>query len=159
MTSADNVIVAVLVLGFILWRQLRPRAVREDSPFRLMLVLGVVGVADVAGFADGHHVTGAAWTLLAASLMVGAVLGVMRGASVRIWRRDGVLVRQGGAVTVALWVAGLGVHVLVDVVINGVDRSAAGIGTDAILLYLAVALAAQRLVTLTRAQHLAAAAA
>jgi len=103
--------------------------------------------------------SGAAWTLLAASLMVGAVLGVMRGASVRIWRRDGVLVRQGGAVTVALWVAGLGVHVLVDVVIHGVDRSAAGIGTDAILLYLAVALAAQRLVTLTRAQHLAAAAA
>jgi hypothetical protein len=78
-TSADNLIVAVLVLGFILWRQLQPRAVREDSPYRLMLVLGVIGV---------------------------------------------------------------------------VDRSASGVGADAILLYLGVALAAQRFATLSRAERL-----
>ena len=157
MTTAANLIVAVLVLGFILWRQLQPREVREDSPYRLMLVLAVIGVVDLIGFAGDHHVTAVAWTLLAASLVIGAFFGVMRGALVHIWRRDGVLVRQGNAVTVVLWVVGLGVHVLVDLLINGVDRSASGVGANAILLYLGVALAAQRVVTLSRAHHLAAA--
>ena len=157
MSSADNLIVAVLVLGFILWRQLQPRAVREDNPYRLMLVLGVVGVVDLVGFADHHRVNALAWSLLAASLVVGCLFGVLRGETVRIWRRDGVLMRQGNAITVVLWVAGLGVHVLADLLIDGVDRSASGIGADAILLYLGVALAAQRFATLTRARQRASA--
>jgi hypothetical protein len=70
-----------------------------------------------------------------------------------IWRRDGVLMRQGNAVTVVLWVAGLGIHVLADLMINGVDSSASGIGADAILLYLGLALAAQSFATLNRAQR------
>ena len=157
MTSADNVIVAVLVLAFVLWRQLQPREVREDSPYRLMLLLGVVGIVDLVGFADSHHVNAMAWSLLAASLVVGCILGVMRGETVHIWRRDGVLVRQGNALTVLLWAAGLAVHVLVDLMINGVDGSASGIGATAILLYFGVALAAQRFTTLNRAERLAAA--
>ena len=150
-SSADDLIVAALVLGFILWRQLQPRSVREDSPYRLVLVLGVVGVVDLVGFADAHHVNAMAWSLLAASLVVGCLFGVLRGETVHIWRRDGVLVRQGNAITVVLWAAGLGIHVLVDELINGVDSSASGIGADTILLYLGVALAAQRFTTLRRA--------
>jgi hypothetical protein len=153
MSSADNLIVAVLVLGFILWRQLQPRAVREDSPYRLMLVLGVIGVVDLVGFARDHHVNALAWSLLAASVVVGCLLGVLRGETMHIWRRDGVLMRQGNAVTVVLWVAGLGIHVLADLMINGVDSSASGIGADAILLYLGLALAAQSFATLNRAQR------
>ncbi|MGC4112401.1 MAG: hypothetical protein QM747_18670 [Nocardioides sp.] len=155
MTVSDNLIVGVLVLGFILWRQLQPRAVREDQPYRLMLVLGVIGVVDLVGFAGSHRVTPVAWALLAVSLGIGAAFGVTRGALVHIWRRDGVLVRQGNAVTAMLWIAGLVVHVLVDVLINGVDHAASGIGADAILLYLGVALAAQRYMTLNRAERLA----
>ena len=156
MTSAGNLILAVLLLGFILWRQLQPRQVREDSPYRLMLVLAVIGVVDLLGFADDHHVTVLAWTLLGASLLLGAFFGMMRGALVPIWRRDGVIVRQGNAVTVVLWVVGIAVHVLADMLINGVDRSASGAGADTILLYLGIALAAQRIVTMSRARHVAA---
>ena len=91
--------------------------------------------------------------MLAASLVVGCLFGVLRGETVHIWRRDGVLVRQGNAITVVLWVAGLGIHVLVDLLINGVDSSASGIGANTILLYLGVALAAQRFTTLRRAEE------
>jgi hypothetical protein len=156
MTSAGNLILAALLLGFILWRQLQPREVRQDSQYRLMLVLAVIGVVDLIGFADDPHVTALAWTLLAASLLLGAFFGVMRGALVPISRRDGVIVRQGNAVTVVLWVIGLAVHVFADMLIKGVDRSASGVGADTILLYLGIALAAQRIVTLSRARHLAA---
>ena len=154
MGSADNLAVAALVLALVLWRQLRPREVREDNANRLLLVLGVVGMVELVEFADDHRVTALAWTLVGASLLVGAVFGLMRGASVRIWRRDGVLVRQGTLVTVALWGVGIGIHLLVDLAISGVDSAAAGIGSTALLLYLGIALAAQRLVTLNRAAQL-----
>jgi hypothetical protein len=154
-TSADNLIVAALVLGLILWRQLQPRAVREDSPYRLMVILAVVGVADLVAFAGQHHVDPLAWALLVASLAVGAGFGVMRGVSVHVWRRDGVLVRQGNAVTVLLWGIALAVHLLVDRAIDGVDSQATGLGSTALLLYLGVALAAQRFATLSRAQQAA----
>ena len=152
MTSADNVIVAVLVLGFILWRQLQPREVREDSPYRLMLILGVVGVADLIGFAGDHHVSPLAWALVVGSLAVGAGFGVMRGVTVHVWRHNGVLVRQGNAITVLLWAIALAVHLLVDHAIDGADSQATGLGSTALLLYLGVALAAQRFATLSRAR-------
>ena len=156
MPSADNLLVAALVLALILWRQLQPREVREENAYRLMLILGVAGVVELVRFADDHRVTALAWALVGASLAVGAAFGLMRGATVRIWRRDGVLVRQGTLVTVALWAVGIGVHLLVDAAVSGVDSSADGIGSTAILLYLGIALAAQQLVTLNRAAQLAA---
>jgi hypothetical protein len=116
---------------------LHARAVREEAPYRLKLVLLVVGIVELAGFADDHRMTVAAWALVGGGLAVGAGFGVARGATVRIWRRDGVLLRQGNPVTVVLWVIGLGVHGAVDLAV--------------------IALAAQRLSTLNRARHLAAA--
>jgi len=155
MSSADNLIVAAVVLGFVLWRQLQPRDVREDSPYRLMLLLGAVGAVDLVGFADDHRVSALAWALVGASLAAGLVLGLLRGTTVRIWRREGVLVRQGTPATVALWGVGLGIHALADLAINGIDSSARGIGSTSILLYFGIALAAQRFATLYRAADLA----
>jgi hypothetical protein len=153
-TPLDNVLVALVVLGIIVVRQLQPRAVRGDRPYLLMLVLGVVGVVDLVGFASEHRVGAAAWTLLLAGLVAGAGFGVARGSLVHVWAQGSVAMRQGNAITVVLWIAGLGVHLLLDLLIDGVDHAAAGIGTDTVLLYLAVALAAQRYVTLRRADQL-----
>jgi hypothetical protein len=153
-TSLDNALMALVVLGLIVVRQLQPRAVRSDRPYLLMLVLGVVGLVDLVGFTSAHRVSVAAWVLLLGGLLVGAGFGVARGALVHVWRQGSVAMRQGNAITVVLWLAGLGVHLVLDLLIDGVDRGAAGIGTDTILLYLAVALAAQRFTTIRRAQHL-----
>jgi hypothetical protein len=154
MSSTSSLLVGALVLAFVLWRQLQPRAVREESPFRLMVILGVLGVVELVSFAGNHSVNGAAWALLAASIVVGGGFGIVRGLTVRIWRENGVLLRQGTVVTVLLWAVGLGIHVLVDVAITGVDSTASGLGSTGILLYLGVTLAAQRFVTLNRAAHL-----
>lgn len=150
MQNASNVVIAVLVLALIVVRQLRPRSVNEGQPYRLMVALGLVGLVELIGFSGRHAIRPIAWLLLGVSLLGGMGLGAVRGALVHIWRRDGVLIRQGNWLTAVLWVGGLAIHLGIDAVIGRVDSSAAGLGQVAVLLYLGLALAAQRYVTLRR---------
>jgi hypothetical protein len=147
----DNTLVFVAVFALILWRQVRVRTVREERPFLLMGALAVVGVLETRSFADSHPVSAEAWALLTVSLVVAAGLGVVRGLQLRVWRADGTLLQRGTALTVLLWVLGLAVHLGIDGVIDAVDGPARGIGLASLLLYLGVALAAQRAVVLQRA--------
>jgi hypothetical protein len=152
---AANIVIALLVLALILVRQLRKRTVREASPYRIMAILAIIGLVETVQFQKDHTIGGAAWGILVASLAVGAGFGALRGMTVHVWREDGVLYRQGNAMTVVLWIVGLGLHIAADVLIGHADASAKGLGDTAILLYLAVTLGAQQFYVLERAQHLA----
>jgi len=153
-SDQSNLLVAGLVLVLIIVRQLRPRPVREERPYTIIAILAVVGVVETVDFARGTSVSAAAWALLALSLAVALGFGALRGATVHVWRVDGVLTRQGNAVTIALWLVGLAVHIGVDRLIEHADSDAQGLGYSSLLLYLAVTLAAQRVVTLERARRM-----
>ncbi|HET6152514.1 MAG TPA: hypothetical protein VFE15_06125 [Marmoricola sp.] len=150
-----NVAVPALILVLIVSRQLQPRPVREDSPFRLLIILAVVGAVEVGQYAQGTTVPAGAWALLAISVVIGAGFGALRGALVHVWRKDGDLFRQGNAMTIVLWVVGLAIHFGIDAVIAHTSHAARDLGNDGVLLYVALALAAQRWVTLHRAWSLA----
>ena len=154
MRSAANIVIGVLVLAWILYRQLRPRAVREDSPYRVMAILAIIGVLELAQFSNDHRVPSEAWAYLVVSLVIGAGFGVLRGRYVHVWRQDGVLTRQGNVSTIVLWVVGIAIHLGFDTLIGRTSSEAKGLASTAILLYLAIALAAQQYVTLRRAEHL-----
>jgi hypothetical protein len=149
-----NVLIALAVLALVLSRQLQKRRVREARPYRLILVLGVIGVVETAQFDQQHAVSAAGWGLLAASLALGAGLGALRGLTTHVWREDGVLYRQGDAITVMLWLVGIGLHLGLDLATGHVDHDAAGLGSSSVLLYLALTLGIQRVLVLERADHL-----
>ena len=155
--SVLNILLAVLVLTWILSRQLRARPLGEQRPYTLMVVLAAVGLYQVAQLAGHSSVSTAAYAALVAGLVSGAVFGCLRGRSIHLWRSDGVLVRQGNWFTLLLWVAGLALHLGLDeagVWISPRTAGAASLGTAGILLYIGVTLAAQRVATLARARHL-----
>ena len=155
MPSAANVLIALAVLALILSRQLRKRTVREAQPYRIVLILGVIGAIETTQFHRDHAISVGAWALLGLSLVIGAAFGAWRGVTVHVWRENGVLLRQGNAVTVVLWIVGLALHLGVDLAIKQVDASADGLGNSAVLLYLAITLGVQQLLVLERAEHLA----
>jgi hypothetical protein len=72
-------------------------------------------------------------------------LGAVRAMTVRLWREGGAVLARSQWVTVALWLAGFGIHA-------GVD-AAAHISSNSELLYIGVTWAAQRLVLSARARH------
>jgi len=140
-----NVVVTVLVLVFLLRRQLSARPLRERSVIGLVLVaLGLVGSAQ---FFAAHHPGAGDIALLALSLVIGCALAVVRALwTIRLWVRDGRTLRQGNALTALLWVVSLGQHLAVDKVVL------AGAGSATILLYFGVVLTVQRQVLVLRAR-------
>jgi hypothetical protein len=153
MSGALQVVIGIVVLGWILWNQLR---VRQFSPRRLRVaaILGVVGLVEVVSTAGAHPVSVTGWTLLVIGLVVGAALGLVRAATVRLWVRDGVVWTQGHALTAALWIVGIAVHIGLDVLARVVAPSADGVNASSVLLFIAVSLGVQGLMTLRRAQSL-----
>jgi hypothetical protein len=96
-----------------------------------------------------------AYVILVLSLAVGAVFGFLRAQVTAVWRGDdGVLVRQGNAVTVVLWIIGLALHIGIDLVLRRTTTAADQLGSVSLLLYLAVTVAAQRWVVTGKAAHL-----
>jgi hypothetical protein len=73
---------------------------------------------------------------------------------VRLWVRDGVVWTQGHALTAALWIVGIAVHIGLDVLARVVAPSADGVNASSVLLFIAVSLGVQGLMTLRRAQTL-----
>jgi hypothetical protein len=142
--------VGALILVLVLLRQVRVRPVPRVFQPRLPVVIGVIGLFEMFGYAGDHHVSSAAWLWVAGTLVVGALgLGVLRGLSMRVWTGNGWVLRQGGAVTMALWLVSLLVHFVGDA--GQGHAGAAGLEGASFLLYLGVTLCVQYYVVYRRA--------
>ena len=139
-----------VILILVLLRQVRVRPVPRVFQPRLPVVLGVIGLFEMASYAGNHHVSSTAWLWIAGTTLVGAIgLGALRGLSMRVWTGNGWVLRQGNALTMALWLVSLLVHFAGDSAGN--HAGAAGLAGASFLLYLGVTLAMQGYVVHRRA--------
>jgi hypothetical protein len=143
----------LLIAFYILSRQLRNRLVPRVLSLRLPVVLGVVGLVDLLGYTDNHHVTGGDWAWVLATLVVGAlILGAIRAFTVRVWTSNEWVVRQGTWVTMGLWVLSLALHFVSDV--GAAHGGAGNFEASSFLLYLAITYGVQNYVVHRRARPL-----
>jgi hypothetical protein len=150
-----SIIIGVAVVVLLLARQMQVRPVRDQSSVRIALVLGVIGVIELTNAAHGHKLGATTVAWLAAMIVVGAALGVVRAFTVKLWRVDeGLALRKGTLVTAVLWVVSLGAHFAME---NRIDASAkiSGFGASSLLLYLAITYGVQREVVRWRAAAVA----
>ncbi len=146
-----NLVIGVAVLALLIYRQLRARPVRGNQ--RLVLVLVVIGLIEAVQYMQKLHSVSVAIVALAGSLVLAAVFGAARAATVRLWMQDGQPWVQGNLLTAALWVLALAAHLGYDYLV-GQHKDIGGIGTATVVLYLAVSLGVQRLIVTLRAQRL-----
>jgi len=138
-----------LILILVLLRQVRVRPVRRVFQPRLPAVIGVIGLFEMFSYAGNHHVSSSAWWWVLGTLAVGAIgLGALRGISMRVWPGNGWVLRQGNAITMALWLATLLVHFAGDT--GQSHAGAAGLEGASFLLYLGVTLGVQNYVIYRR---------
>jgi hypothetical protein len=149
-----SIAIAVLVVALVCVRQLRTSPIREERGLVLYVLVFALGVLQTVTFLQHHSIGAAVLTLVLASLLVGLGLGALRGRLVHLWRVNGQLLRRGNAWTIGLWVIGLAIHLSIDLVGAGLDKSAEGFASSTILLYIGLALGAQRFVLLRRAKTL-----
>lgn len=141
-------VLGVLVLIFVLLRQIRAVPVPRTYTPRLPVVLGLIGLFTIASYTgDHHHIAASAWGWVVGTLVVGAIgLGALRAVSMRLWESNGWVVRLGGAATMALW--------LVTLIVHFVGAGASGLVEASFLLYLGLTLGVQQYVLVRRARPL-----
>lgn len=144
----SSLLLGIVVLGLLIWRQLVARPVRDG--FRVPLILGIIGVVELISFVKGKHVTGTLAAGLAGSLVLAAVFGAARAVVTKVWIQDGRAWRRGGWLAALLWVLALAAHLGYDQLVY----SRSSLGEVTILLYLAVSLLIQGVILQARAQRL-----
>lgn len=154
MTGA--LVLDALILAWLLYRQRKVRRVPPRLGLRFPVLLGVLGVLEVADYSHQHSLSPAVVGVLALSLAVAAVgLGVVRALTVQLRMVDGVALRQGTWLTVALWLVSLGLHFAADWWITDL-KGPGGLPSASLLLYLGVTYGVQKAVVHRRATALAA---
>jgi hypothetical protein len=148
---APGIVLAAAVLALLIYRQLIPRPV-SASTLRLLVILGVVGVLQTAQFLAHDHSGALTYAAVAGSLLLAAVFGALRAATVSIWLTGGQAWSKGTWLTACLWVAALAAHLGYDALIAH-GHGDSGLGTATVVLYLAVSLAFQRVIVLARAHR------
>lgn len=145
------IVLDVIVVALVLYRQRAVRLVRPRLHLRLPVILGVVGLVELASYAGNRHVPAAAVGVLALSFAVGAVvLGAVRALTVRLWRVEGMVLRQGTWWTILLWLASLALHYGAQAWIGALGGPG-GIVSASLLLWLGVTYGVQAAVVHRRA--------
>jgi hypothetical protein len=113
MVSTGLIVNGALVLAlvaFLLYRQTIARPVVARRLWLLPGILAVVGVV-VIGNVNTGTLSSTALTWIGTDLVISLALGAIRGCFVRIYERDGVMWRQGGVITVSLWLVAIAARV------------------------------------------------
>ncbi|MGC5166039.1 hypothetical protein [Luteimicrobium sp. DT211] len=147
MNGPAEVVVVLGVVGYLVVR----RMVGEPAEGRRMILLPVALVA--VGLTNLGHVALAPVSVgvLAASTVVSLLLGVLRGVSVRVFERDGVVWMRYTVTTVALLAANLALKLGTDLVLRALDRSAEHAVGQGLALTLGAGLLAEGAVVLSKA--------
>ncbi len=151
--SSFSYALGAIVLILVLLRQIRVVPVPRVYQPRLPIILGIIGLLELTSYAGGHHVSSSAWGWVLGTMLVGAVgLGALRGISMRVWKTNGWVVRQGTAVTMALWLVSLVVHFVGDA--GSTHSGGSGLLGASFLLYIGLTLGVQYYLVYRRAQPL-----
>jgi hypothetical protein len=151
--TAASLLIGVLVLGLVIYRQLIQRRVRSNM--RIVLVLAVIGLIETGQYLNGRHLDATLVAEILGSLVLAAVFGLARASTVKLFFRDGQWWSRGNWVTAILWVVSVAAHLGFDYLVGGRGAGSASFGNATILLYLAVTFAVQRMVVIARSQRMA----
>ncbi|HEX4253340.1 MAG TPA: hypothetical protein VH008_36100 [Pseudonocardia sp.] len=147
--NLSTVVIVVLALGWVISRNLKGRFVATDKPYRLPLILIVIGAIE---FGQAQPtITPVAVLVIGADLLLTAVFGVARGYSIGLGTRDGYLYQRGGALTLLLWALSIAVRVGLEFVAKGLGAGTAATAT--VLLTFGISLVVQALVLQNRVRE------
>ena len=144
MTLIEYAIGAV-ILGLVLIQQLRARPLRRVPVAGIFLA--AIGTAALMVLAIKHVISNGQLELILLSLAITASLGAARGLLTRLWREGQTVWRQGGYVTILLWMLAIAQHIAFDIVLPR------GVGLATLSLFFGVSLISQFIVAVIRTRN------
>lgn len=147
MSGPVEIVLIIAVVGYILARRL----LGEPAVAKRMLLLP--GVLTVIGFVD---LTKVAQTPLSVAFLVGTtvisiVIGLLRGASIRVFEKDGIVTMQYTVMTIVLWAINFAVKFGASFVLGMVDPTAEHASSSGLMLTLGAGMLVEGLAVLAKA--------
>jgi hypothetical protein len=147
MSGPVEIVLILAAVGYLLVRRLMGEPAQAKRMLVLPAVLSLIGLSDVSG----QVTTPLSLLFLVATAAISVVLGVLRGASMRISQRDGLAFVRYTGITVVLWVVNLAIKFGANLALGAIDpKDAVPVG-DSLLLTLGLGILAEGLVALYRA--------
>jgi hypothetical protein len=147
MNGTLQVVLVIAVIAYVLIRRLAGEPAEAKRMLILPAVLTVVGIANL----DDLTHSGTALLFLIGTLLISVVLGALRGASIRLSRREGIVFMRYTWVTVALWVANIAVKFGGNLLLGAIDKSGAAVLGNTVLLTVGAGMLLEGVVVLGRA--------
>ncbi|MCO5973796.1 hypothetical protein [Actinoallomurus soli] len=149
MSGPVEIILIIGAVGYILARRLLGEPAEAKRMLLLPAVLAVVGLTDLAKVSQSTVSIG----FLVATTALSLVLGLLRGASIRVFDRDGIVYLRYTVTTVVLWGINLAVRFGASVVLGVVDPTAAHAGSSGLMLTLGAGMVVEGLAVLSKAMR------
>jgi hypothetical protein len=146
MSGPLEVVLIIAAVGYVLFRRLAGEPAQLKRMLVLPAVLAVIGVSDL-------HVAGQTPTSIAfliGTTVLSLLLGALRGVSVRVEARNGVVFIRYTVTTVVLWVANLAIKFGGSFLLGAVDPAAAHAASTGLLFTLGAGMVAEGLVVLAK---------
>ncbi|ONI83145.1 DUF1453 domain-containing protein [Actinosynnema sp. ALI-1.44] len=147
MSGPVEIVLIVAVIGYVLVRRLLGEPVEAKRMLVLPAVLVGIGFFTVLK----EPQTAESIVFLVATTVLGVLLGVLRGASTRVFEKDGVVHLRYTAVTIVLWVANIAVKFAAGAVLAVVAPGAQQSTGNGMMLTLGAGLLAEGLAVLAKA--------
>jgi hypothetical protein len=147
MSGPVEIVLILAAVCYVMVRRMLGEPAEAKRMVVLPAVLTVIGLSDVSGVQ--RNPTALLFLVLTAGVSV--IIGALRGASIHLSSRDGLVFVRYTGVTVALWVVNLVVKFGANLVLGLVDAHVASAVSNSLLLTLGVGLLAEGLVVLARA--------
>jgi hypothetical protein len=151
-TVATDIVLGVVVLALLIYRQLIARPVSARG-LQIVVILALIGVIQTVAFFSKYHSTDGAYAALGGSLVLAAIFGALRARTVRLWVQDGQAWQQGNWLTGLLWAVALAAHLGYDALVAHGTAHTPSVGDATVVLYLAVSLGIQRVIVQQRANR------
>jgi hypothetical protein len=152
--NVSAVLNAVLILALVAWVLYRQTIARPVVARRLWVLPGILIVIGVAAIShvDNGNLSATAVLYVGLDLVASIAMGAVRGCFVRVFARDGVMWRQGGAITIALWIVSIALRVVVAIFAD--NAGVGNVSNAALELTLGATLLAQNGVVALRGSRL-----
>ncbi|MEV0403199.1 DUF1453 domain-containing protein [Actinoallomurus sp. NPDC050550] len=149
MSGPVEIILIIGAVGYILARRLLGEPAEAKRMLLLPAVLAGVGLTDLAKV----HQSPVSIGFLAGSTVLSLVLGLLRGASIRVFDKDGIVYLRYTATTVVLWGINLAVRFGASVMLGVVDPTAEHAGSSGLMLTLGAGMVVEGLAVLSKAMR------
>lgn len=147
MSGPVEIVLIVAAVGYVLVRRYLGEPAQVKRALVLPAVLSLIGLQHIGGALHSPAAVG----FVAATVALGVLFGLLRGASVRLFQRDGIVFMRYTAVTFVVWVASFAVKFGSGYVFGLIDPGAAAAAGNTTMLSLGIGLLAEGVVVLAKA--------